>query len=629
MTLEEQIRRMGEARAAAVLAPPWRDVANTEGRGPRRLAIAAAAAVVLAAATGLAIFALGGDDNNTVAGDADGQSAAIRRWVPDGDITSVQYGGPHESWFAVGTDIALVTTPGDAFSLDDDDWTLISRGDTSLGMSGLTDPTVLETRDDVGLLWLPGTNEGEGLVLASRRFGSETLLELTKSLDRSVDVGAIAALIADWAADIDIVYEGPPAVPDISVEAQGSPSIRWIATRSEEQYAATYPPLADGGGFVFGFRGDESVTQGPDFWSDNDAPREVDDQEWDEIHRALTSAITEVELYLRMPRVSRDRDNPDEATELFPTFTAQVAERDESHTIELALDEEVHFEFSDVVGIRLGPFQLIFRTQGSPETTNKLVLDARLSEWEAERLVELINEGVTEPNMAAPAQTGPCATNPVPSDDVLDLAAHIAFDRTPLDLDQDGVDDEMLIYDDADGNWFLLARLQAGWTNALEVGDAVLPSLVPTPGGVPAATDLDDDGGLEFFLARDATTTGRNAGVVSLRGCDLVDEFALADAPDEPGQRIGVPTAPPVDPECGSGCLVRVTCRDNVLVEELVISPASAVDANWTWTTTEVRFVDGAVEINEFAERTGSPLTTTLSGHAPRPEDAGVIDCTP
>lgn len=105
-------------------------------------------------------------------------------------------------------------------------------------------------------------------------------------------------------------------------------------------------------------------------------------------------------------------------------------------------------------------------------------------------------------------QTGICAANPVPSDEVLDLATHIAFDRTPLDLDQDGVGDEVLIYDDADGVWHLIARLQTGWTNALRLQSEVAPSLASTPDGLPAALDLDGDGGLEFLVAGPQTRWG-------------------------------------------------------------------------------------------------------------------------
>lgn len=218
-------------------------------------------------------------------------------------------------------------------------------------------------------------------------------------------------------------------------------------------------------------------------------------------------------------------------------------------------------------------------------------------------------------------QTGICAANPVPSDEVLDLATHIAFDRTPLDLDGDGVGDEMLIYDDADGVWHLIARLQTGWTNALSLGDATLPALVPSPEGVPAAADLDGDGGLEFFLDRYDSRLGL-AGLTSLRGCELVDTFPGAGT-------FGVRFLPPASDDCGSGCLVRVSCRDAALVQEIVFDHASPVDDDWGWLIVEARLVDGDLEIGEPDERTGSPLTTPLPSDAPGPDDTGVIDCAP
>ena len=123
----------------------------------------------------------------------------------------------------------------------------------------------------------------------------------------------------------------------------------------------------------------------------------------------------------------------------------------------------------------------------------------------------------------------PQAGNPVPGADILDIAVHLGFDRTPLDPDLDGVDDELLAYDDADGDWWLIARLQSGWTAPVNIGRPSVPGLVQTPDGVPAGTDLDGDGGLEFFVSGYADPTAR---LVSATGCSLIGEFRPEDPAD-------------------------------------------------------------------------------------------------
>jgi hypothetical protein len=225
------------------------------------------------------------------------------------------------------------------------------------------------------------------------------------------------------------------------------------------------------------------------------------------------------------------------------------------------------------------------------------------------------------------AQGGICAANAEPGDDVLDVATHIAFDRTPLDLDQDGVDDEMLVYDDADGNWFLVARLQTGWTNALGLGTPPTPpGLAMTSEGVPAGTDLDGDGQLEFFITG---YIGPSAAMVTLRGCELVDRFFLDEPAGGSGAGFRVQIGLSADmPLCvGRSCATRVRCVDDVLVQELFVGVA-ANDAPGEWVSVEGRLdPDGVITTTELPARIVGPFETL--DDPPTNATTGVIDCSP
>lgn len=252
-----------------------------------------------------------------------------------------------------------------------------------------------------------------------------------------------------------------------------------------------------------------------------------------------------------------------------------------------------------------------------PETT-------RVTTTMTDATTSTVTTGPVTTTAGSAQQTVPCAVNPVPSDDVLDLAAHIAFDRTPLDLDQDGVDDEMLIYDDADGHWFLLARLHTGWTNALDIGTPPTPpGLAQTSDGVPAGTDLDGDGQLEFFVTG---YLGPSARLVTLQGCELIDSF-FVDEPAEGlgasfGVQIGFSDATPL---CqGRACATRVRCSDGVLTQELLVGIAAS-EAVRGWGAGEIRLdQDGVITTTELPTRTVGPFDDP-----PTEATTGVVDCTP
>lgn len=224
-----------------------------------------------------------------------------------------------------------------------------------------------------------------------------------------------------------------------------------------------------------------------------------------------------------------------------------------------------------------------------------------------------------------PPQAGICAANPVPSADILDIAVHLGFDRTPLELDLDGVDDELLAYDDADGDWWLIARLQSGWTAPVNIGRSSVPGLVPTPDGVPAGTDLDGDGGLEFFVSGYADPTAR---LLSATGCSLIGEFRPedpADGPPSPGEIfIGFPAD---FPECvGRTCTTRAACVADVVVYETYMSPIESAGERGLWSIGEFRLEGSVIRVAadvQLIEASEQP------GDVPTAATTGVIDCPP
>jgi hypothetical protein len=227
---------------------------------------------------------------------------------------------------------------------------------------------------------------------------------------------------------------------------------------------------------------------------------------------------------------------------------------------------------------------------------------------------------------ASPGRT--CATNPEPSAGFLDTATHIAFDRTPLDLDLDGIDDEVLIHEADDGTWSLIARLQGGWTNALDIGQPSLPGLALTPDGVPAGTDLDGDGGLEFFVTGYLADT---AQLVSFNGCELVDKFLFDSPPESPGATFGVQLGIAAGSDlCTILCFTRVSCSDGVLTQEILVTdpPGSAPGGDVALGRGEIRLHEGTLELTELLAETGIPILD-LPPNAPSAETTGVIDCLP
>lgn len=518
MSLEDEIRRMGDARADRVTTPSWRDHLGAARRRWPLLATAAAAAIVLA---GLAIAFLPGDDDDDADADvADASATTLRRWVPRDGVAEVQFGSSTASlaFVTTGQRVALITTPDDATDPADDDWTWVSVGwpqplPYELGEDGDPGP-----RD--GYLTYPLGDGPGSVVIVSKRLTEADLVGIEAAVrEAGSDVATIAGIIAATAEDVSVVYEGTASTPPVTVSSQPDlgGAIWWLDEPDPLRFTASYRWLLDEDGSaiseLFALE-DADIDISRDYIAGSSSePQPVGETEWLEIVDQLLGENPRV-------AVASADDGGLESLDLASRAATVVASADGRSTVRLQFDEAYTARDGGTLEIVIGPsVTLAFGGFDPGEPYEFADLRASLSEDEARRYVDAINAAVSttaDPTTTtvnttttqSTQQTGICAANPVPPDDVLDLATHIAFDRTPLDLDQDGVGDEMLIYDDADGAWYLLVRLQTGWTNALSIQSDVVPSLASTPDGSPAALDLDGDGGLEFLVAGPQTRWG-------------------------------------------------------------------------------------------------------------------------
>lgn len=653
MTLEDQIRRMGEARASEVTTPSWRDRVGAGRRTPWLLAAAAVVAVIVAIG---AVAVLSEDDADTDVAGPDGTT--VGRWVPPGGVWEISYGAsPGAVFFTVpGQEVALVTTPDDAASPADADWTWISVGPQPL-LFALSEGGDSGPRDGYFEF---GTDDGNVLIVSERLTGDDlTGVEDTlRAADGDID--AIATTIAGLYADLDVVYAGAASRPPTQVSSEPDVDgdvVWWINESDALRYMASYrwllTPTGNAVNDLFAFTGEASMTQEFAAYPSEPEPRRATDDEWLEIVERLLGPAPQVSA-------TGDPGNGDAAgltesgLDLASPAARPVPNDDGSWTVEISLAESRAFPDGGAIEFSMGPrITLVYYFQPGV-TYESIALDAPLVESEARRYVELINTAATEPAPATtttdgypttgpPQQTGLCATNPVPSDDVLDLATHIAADRTPLDLDQDGIDDEMLIYTevyaDGDDSWFLLAHLQTGWTNPIELwrfAGGGTPTLTPSPDGVPAAYDLDGDGSLEFFVGGFGNTA-RSSAIVSLAGCELQRPRADGEAGDP--LRDGLLLIGVGGNSCApTGCWPRITCTGNLLRVENVGPteewrgkvPDDLAEVEVVATRSEYTLSNQAELVQVSGEARTLPATAINEDESiPGYDDSDLIDCTP
>ena len=601
MTLEEQIHRMGEARAASVNTPSWRDRTD-EGVGRKRWIGAAVATILLIG--GLAFWPTTPDPGLEISNDR-ASSSSDEIWVPIGDVASVSHGAISD-WHR-SNDIAVVRSDDGQREL----FTTVTR--RSEVVDG--DPTGVWVRDGYNLLIARDSRWQGHIEVRSAHLDVETLeqLAVTPSIRHSIET--VADWIADQAPGADVVHVGTRNPIDLLVISTTDELTRRSAPgRDFIQRAGDALDLPIETNDL-----DELVSSLPQ--------RQVDAREW----RTIVDGL----LGEERPQLFLVDFDVVFAPPVELSMTATVVDHNGSSSIRLDFnDADAAFKRarSSDINIILGGVTLIFGRASSAIDAGSIVLPARLLEDEAELYASLINAewgnaARPPPSTARSTQTGVCAANPVPTDDVLDVATHIAFDRTPLDLDQDGIDDEMLIYDDVDGNWWLVAQLQTGWTNALDLGTPPTPpGLAMTSEGVPAGTDLDGDGQLEFFLSG---YIGPSAALVTLRECELVDSFFVNEAPEGFGASFGVQIGLSADISAcqGTSCATRVRCVGDVLTQELFFG-VGPTDLPGSWATAEVRLdPSGVITTTDLPVRTVLPFETL--DDPPTEATTGVIDCSP
>ena len=634
MTLEDQIRRMGEARAAEVHTPSW---SNRLGTGARRWPLLIAAAAVVAIVVGGVVFFTGDDAADTETADT---SDSRSRWIPASGVERIDY--PGELGIFAGwlywPEVALLTPDGRIDVADEDVTRVLGGSSWSRKNSFPADGFRVSVRDD-GIVELDLTRTDDELSVASIETGRFSADELERRapelLDLSNDMAALADAIVGWDQALVVAYLGEIVPIEAVLAADGTydDAVFWLATASTAQFVASYGTTGSIDYFreLLALEDTEDFTLTEEYFGyvGNGPTVKVDESEW----LAIVDDVLGPDPEVNFPGSELSATAPGAPVLARPAADAFTTGN--GHwTVRLLYPEPTSFRDGVGVVVTVGGVTLTFGPMDPGVEFTTLAVPARLAEAEARRYADLINAAMAEPApptepypTVEPTQTGICAANPLPGDDVLDVATHIAFDRSPLDLDQDGVDDEMLVYDDDDGNWWLIARLRGGWTNALGIGTPPTPpALAQTSGAVPAGTDLDGDGGLEFFLTG---YLGPSAAMVTARGCELVDEFFLDEPAEGIGASFGVQIGLSPDmPLCqGRACATRVRCAAGVLTQELFVGVGANDDPGY-WTTAELRLdPSGVITSTELPNRPVGPFDEL--DDPPTEVTTGVIDCAP
>lgn len=628
MTLEEQIRAMADARAVEVGDvhggnPDWRSRTGASGRGSRRWLIAAAAVAALVVGGVVWATGIGEDDADTeVAGDGTGE-AEFERWLPPGGVAEISHGsGAASLFFTVpGQAVGLVSTPADATDAADDDWTWISVGTFQPFIISLAESDEPKPSDGH---FEYRVDDKEVLISSQRLTAADFRAGESALRAAGADVDLIAREIASWQDGLEVIYAGPATSPPTQVGSEpdlDGAVVWWIGESDPARFMASFRWLLDAEGNnldgLFALSESGVLNQRYATFPAEPLPTPTSEEGWLDHVEQLLGDGPEVDM-----GVGELFGDSFEARVQTPASDA-VERDDGTWTVRLLFDEPVTFRDGGVVAVRLGPaITLSFGLFEPGVAYDSFDLDAPLTRDETRLYVDAINRSTPAPEPTSgygpdnpSVMPGfPCANNPDPTGEEFDAAVHIDANRTPLDLDFDGINDEILFLESERS---VIARLQTGWTNWTVI-DSHDARLIRNRANEPAAADLDRDGGVEFFVSAPGVNTGEGAQVISLAGCRLTTVTGDLEWVDI--KLWGVVCAP-------DRCLTRSSCTSDgrLLTETTQPAPDEPLDIMWTveeYTYADAVFTSARASVSFFS-------TDAPPDAVPTDDDTGVVDCSP
>lgn len=613
MSLEEQISRMGDARASQVTTVDWRAAAG--GRGKGRLVLVGAAAIAIVVVAVVATVRLStSDDDLDVTGDEAGE---LERWLPAGGVASVHYPGDAAAlpfFFGLG-DVALVAPP--VGSADEADTTRIQVW-TPWGRPPTQPATDYRVADVGGGLVELNLRRDEDWTLASietRRFSADEMASRAEELlPLGNDVAALARAIASWDDGIDVRYVGPVSTFVATVNgATEDETVLWFGTPSDDRFIATFdlpPHDAQQIGEWFALDSAQQLVFSQRYlgFDPQNPPVRASEDEWLEILRGLIGDE---------PIVTVDGSEQFAMEGFLPPLadTPVAATRSGQHwTVALRFAEPTAIRDGGGFTARIGDtIEVTFGFAEPGVEFTSLPAATAMTEAEARLIAETMNAHLdgNPPTTSAPP-TYPTVEVDACSVTVPDDATPISADRTPLDVDQDGAPDEFLVSEGDNGPRIHVVTADA--TLWVDVPGGDRPRLLDRPEGGAAGRDLDGDGLLEFFLAP-LSTNGAELALVAECGGTV--------------HEIGQPEGEWCIRDGGFHCDRRIVCVGDAVISDM--TSGGDVDGldegQWRWGRTETRIVDGeivAVGLASIEYELANPPPGV-----PTPGTTGTVDCSP
>jgi len=324
------------------------------------------------------------------------------RLIPAGGVTSIVYGGSYLPLSSGSSDrrVALVSTPDDAVTVSDTDWTWIAFDPVKQLRGDGPDVRHAQSADGLTRLSIPADESG-AITIISSRFGAA---ELDAALDEFTavgpDVDAVAAIIMTWSDNTDLIWSGQPAEVGTTVQAGTDPHhlstdsqmIGWIDSSDIRRFTASFRPYIDEDSVARASAFQLPVVVGltQDFLSIPGAPAPVNvsESEWFAIVTELAGDRPPVHLSggFLVPSPSGDITDMDRGA------TAEVIETDHDYTVALRFTQPVAardpINLFAVIGESITlRFDLLYG--GTP--TSVVTVPARMSKREAQLWTDLIN----------------------------------------------------------------------------------------------------------------------------------------------------------------------------------------------------------------------------------------------